>query len=98
MPTDLHKKLREELGVASWRMLQPHHKRGALLLLASDLDMVEVAVAIAQDQVPAIQAWLSSGHLGRPSAEHITLWDQAGASFHFLIVQPYVLISPILDA
>lgn len=88
---------KEELALAvveaDWHSLRPHLERGGLIVLARDLDIVEVGVKLAADDTIAIGGWITGGGLTRPSAEQIVAWDGArDKPFSTLIVSPYVLI------
>lgn len=98
MSSPLHDKLRAELATVTWRDLAPHHKRGGLVLVDPGLDLVEVAVAVANDDAPAVSAWIGSGQLAHATDEQAALWTDSGQAFTFLIVQPYVLAAVALDA
>ena len=88
---------REELALAvdeaEWGWLRAHLEREGLIVVAYDLDIVDVGVRIAADDVAAISDWIAAGKLARPSAEEIAAWDgNRGKRFLSLIVSPYVLI------
>lgn len=88
---------REELAakadVAEWVMLRAHLERGGVVVVDPLLDLAEVGAALAVDDVKSVERWLSSGLLGKPSAQQVELWDaDKGKVFLCLIVSPYVLI------
>jgi len=93
--------MREELVArvmaCSWTELQPHHERGALLLVAPELDLVEVAEAVSLDHSGPVKRWLAEGRVARPAAHHVLDWEERPSRFQFLIVQPFVLAQE-LDA
>ena len=60
----LAEKIRAELGVSTWQWLQPHDEREALFWVTG-AELVEVAVAIAQDNSAAVQGFLARGELKR---------------------------------
>jgi len=83
-----------QVDEADWSLLAPHHTRGALFIVDRELDLVEVATAIAQDDLNRVQIWLGNSQLRRPSEEEEKSWseDQHRKMAQFLIVQPYVII------
>jgi hypothetical protein len=88
---------KEELALAvvesDWHSLRPHLERGGLILVARDLDIVEVGLKVATDDTAAVASWITGGELIRPSAEQIAARDVArDKPFLCLIVSPYVLI------
>lgn len=91
--TDVKEELAAKIDVADWHMLRAHLERGGLIVVDSLLDLVEVGVGIAADDVKAIERWLLSGLLGKPTARQIEQWDaEQGKRFLCLIVSPYVLV------
>lgn len=88
---------REELAtkidIADWLTLRAHLERGGLVVVDPLLDLSEVGFALAVDDVKAVERWLASGLLGKPSASQIESWDADQAkTFSCLIISPYVLI------
>ncbi|MFT3925520.1 MAG: DUF2288 family protein [Myxococcales bacterium] len=90
-------KLRGEVMAVSWSDLVPQFARGALLLLAGSLDLLEVAEAIASDDRARVERWLSEGGLRRASDDDARELSEAGGSTRFqcVIVQPWVLAQVI---
>lgn len=87
----LRDRLRGEVLRAAWDDLAPHFARGALLIAARDLDLLDAAVAIATDDAEAVRRWLGEGHLGKPSEQQATAWAETPPAFQALILQPWVL-------
>ena len=82
-----------KVDVADWFMLRAHLERGGLIVVDRMLDLAEVGVGVAADDVKAIERWLLSGLLGKPTARQIVQWDaEQGKGFLCLIVSPYVLV------
>ena len=96
MPEDslLAAKLKDEVGTVSWSWLRPHQQRGILFLVAEKLDLVPVAVAVAENHVAQIEVWLESGDLVRPTPDQVAEWERSGGLFSGIIVKPYVFFKP----
>ena len=76
----------------SWSPLAPHAKRGGLILVDATLDLVDVAVAVAEDDTGSVQRWMQARQLARPTEEQKEKWKtEAEDRFTAIIVQPYVL-------
>ncbi len=92
MSDELRARLSEDIHRVDWKPLAPHAKRGALVMVAPELDLVEVGTAVAQDQGDQVRQWLDSRQLSRPAEADAEAWSQeAEERFTVLIVQPYVL-------
>ena len=92
MSDDLRTRLAQEIHRVDWRPLAPHAKRGGLILVDRQLDLLEVAVAVADDDTAAVQHWMQAQQLSRPTREQIDAWSaETEERFTVAIVQPYVL-------
>ena len=83
-----------EIDKASWELLRPHHARGAVFVVAANLDLAMVADAIAQDKVNLVKIWLDNGEFRKLEDEDIKGFKDNDHEdiVNFIIVQPYVLI------
>ena len=87
----LHDKLAAEVSVVSWSALAPHAERGALFWVDRQLDLAEVATCMALDEARSVGAWHQAGLLLPAS----TTPPQDFVAFEFVIVQPFVLATPL---
>ncbi|HBA88462.1 MAG TPA: DUF2288 domain-containing protein [Geobacter sp.] len=84
--------LAAKIDTADWQALRAHLERGGVVIVDPLLDLAEVGVALAKDDVKSVERWLSSGLIAKPSAQQIQSWDaEKGKNFLCLIVSPYVL-------
>lgn len=96
---DLRTELAESLDEAKWEWLIPHVKRDAVVVVASELDLIDVGVAIANDNVTVVQRWISEELITKPSSTQLSDWNGDRAKrFNTLIVQPYVLVQELAAA
>ncbi|NPA25429.1 MAG: DUF2288 domain-containing protein [Deltaproteobacteria bacterium] len=91
---ELSRKLAEEIGTVPWSWLRLHHQRGVLFLVADELELLEVALAVAEDRVDEIRNWLETGRLNQPRPEQVEEWENSGGLFAGVIVKPYVFFKP----
>lgn len=95
--SDLRTQLTDNLDEAEWDWLIPHVQRDAVILVTQGLDLLDVGVAIASDQVSSVQAWIDGQLIGKPSNTQLGNWNSDRTKrFQTLIIQPYVLIQEIL--
>ena len=94
--SSLKTKLKDDVGTVSWSWLRPHQPHGSLFLLAEKLDLVEVAVEVAEDRVAQIKVWLENGDLIRPTSDQVAEWEKSGGLFSGIIVKPYVFFKPVV--
>ena len=91
--SDLRTELSDALDEAEWQWLLPHAKRDSVIVVKSELSLVDVGMAIANDNVAAVQGWIDAELIHKPSSEQLSSWNQNQEKrFQALIVQPYVLV------
>ena len=97
--SEMAERFKEDLAEVCWRDLRTHVQRDTLITLAPEVDLVEVATAIAWDDSEQIKTLIVDGKLGKPSVEEITAWEkQMDKPFLMLIVQPYILTQALCHA
>ncbi len=98
----MRERLAESLGEVFWSDLRAHAARDALIVVASDLDLLDVGVALGSNDVAAVEGWIRAGKLTKPTTEDLARWPlEVGLRFLSVVVQPYVLVrrpeSPVLS-
>lgn len=93
MSENLREKFLSEIESADWSMLEQHNQRGAIFIV-KNLDLVDVAIALAKDDTVSVKIWLENGNLAKPTQDLINHWsnNKNQELADFLIVQPYVII------
>lgn len=90
---ELRAELAQNLDEAEWEWLIPHVKRDSVLVIAKELNLVDVGIAIANDNTSSVQHWIGDGLIQKPSQTQLSDWNNdLQKRFNTLIVQPYVLI------
>ena len=98
MTDELASKLKKEIDVAEWDLLRPHLQRDALIYVAPELNLVDVGVKVANDDLTEINRLLDHGMLTKPTTSQLEEWEKRPKTeFIFLILQPYVLFQPKPD-
>ena len=93
---DLKERLKKDVAEISWKDLQPHAKRDAVIVVKSELDLPEVAVAIAEDNTTLVQGWIGDRSIAKPTSEQLTNWNSTlQKQFTVLIVQPFVIVQEV---
>jgi hypothetical protein len=93
--TSIEAQLAEERADIEWEALIPHSRRDSIIFVHEGLDLVQVGVAIAQDNTAQVEVWIAEQLIQKPTAEQLSEWNQHPKQpFSTLIVQPYVLICP----
>jgi hypothetical protein len=89
----LKEKLEQDVADISWKELQVHAKRDAIIVIKDELELSTVAVAIAEDNTTSVQKWIGEEAIAKPTAQQLTDWNQnPEKQFVALIVQPFVVV------
>jgi hypothetical protein len=94
--SDLRTELAEGLDEAEWNWLAPHARRDSVIVVGPELDLLDVAVAIANDNTTSVQHWIAEALIYKPSPTQLSDWNQNQTKrFSALIIQPYVLVQEL---
>lgn len=86
-------KLRAQCGPVFWSDLAAHAKRGALVEIDPSLDLLDLAVAFANDDAPRVKSLLEQGLVRRPSPERVEAWSrETDSRWDAVVVAPMVLV------
>jgi len=88
-------KINLETSKIAWKELQRFFANGAALAVAADLDLVEVAFQMSEDNVEQIQQWATAGKLGKVSDEQAGEWLAGDVSVWAVVVSPWVLVQAV---
>ena len=91
---DLRQSLVELLDEAELDWLKIHLDRDVVIWVDQSLDLVDVGMAIAQDQANTVRRWIEEQFLIKPEPDRVAQWNP-DVRFKALIVQPYVLIQDL---
>ena len=91
----LKAKRNQETARAGWAELQPFFARGQTVAVSGDLDLIEVAVAFAQDRAADIQQWRSQQRVGAVSDQQAREWFQSAQELWTVVIAPWVLVQPV---
>lgn len=93
---DLRAELVESLDEAEWNWLIPHAQRDAVIVVTEQLNIVDVGIALANDNVASVQSWIDEELIHKPSVSQLSDWNSDRTKrFNSLIVQPFVLIQEL---
>ncbi|WP_233881008.1 DUF2288 domain-containing protein [Paraburkholderia flagellata] len=91
-PSSTYARLLGETAKIDWQDLERFFAQGKLLSVASDLDLVSVAEAIANDDSAVVMQWLSSGLVERMPAETAADYAARKPELWAVVVSPWVCV------
>ena len=88
----LHAKLTLETAKMEWKELERFFASGSLISISPELDMVEVAVRVANDDKTAVAQWLTEGRVAKVSDEQALSWSESEIVLWTVVVKPWILV------
>ncbi|WP_455201937.1 DUF2288 domain-containing protein [Kaarinaea lacus] len=88
-------KLNLETGQISWPELQRYFARGVVIIVAKELDLVEVAKQFTLDNKNVVQPWVEKGLVKHASDEDAKRWHDTQQEFWAVVTAPLVLVQPV---
>jgi hypothetical protein len=95
-PSDiLRAKLNLETAQLQWPELERHFARGNVIKVAAGMDLVEVALNVAENNTAMVQAWLADGRIARADMSDAEDWHARQPEFWAVVVAPWVLVQEV---
>jgi hypothetical protein len=76
----------------SWHDLQTYYARGAVVQVAGELDLVDVAVQLRLDNAAGFQSWMDGELVGAVSEDLAREWFDNNTVLWSVVVAPWVLV------
>jgi hypothetical protein len=92
---DIRAKLNRETGKISWHEMEKHFASGNVVFVSPELDLIEVAYQVSQDNKAAVEAWVTAQQLGAATDAQAAQWCASNAELWAVVVAPLVLVQPI---
>ena len=91
-------KLLTETAKISWHELQRFFAAGSVLWVADQLDLLDVATYITEDQAATLKPLLANASVAPPSDAQALVWFETEAEFWSVVVAPFVVIQCVKPA
>jgi len=95
---EIKAKLLTETAQTSWQELERFFARGILYCVSSDLNLVDVAFAMSQDDGKQIQQFMDLDQLTKVDDAQAKQWFKQQPQFWTVVVAPFVLIQVTKDS
>lgn len=84
--------LHAETATIEWKDLERFFAKGNLLRVSNQLDLVDAALEIANDNGTCIEKWMSDNLLAAVSNDEALLWSKGETELWSVIVLPWILV------
>ncbi len=88
----LKQDIHSETALIAWSELQRFFAAGKAIYVSTDLDLVEVALQISNDNSDMVRQWMDKGYLAPVSDDQARYWIDADATLWAVVVKPWVLV------
>lgn len=88
----LQAKLNLETSQIPWQELLRYFAGGTVIAVADDLDLVDVAVHVSNDDTDAVSRWMAENRLGKVTDLQAQEWLDGGVSLWTVVVKPWILV------
>ena len=88
-------KINSETAKIPWHELQRFFAQGKVMLVATELDLVDVGFSLQQDEIDQVRTWTDNAQLTPVSDDQARNWFEEGASVWAVVVKPWVLVQPL---
>lgn len=85
-------KLISETARISWKELEPFFAKGSLIWVASELDLIDAALAISEDDSQKVKAWMDNKQMDKVSTEQALEWLNGEPELWSVVAAPWVLV------
>ena len=85
-----------ETAKISWHELQRFFATGHAVAVTPDLDLIEVAYQMSQDNDKLVAGWMDAGKIRPVSDAQAIEWLEANALMWTVVIKPWILVQPVI--
>ena len=89
--------LQQECAPIFFHEIEQFFAKGMLILIAMDLDIIDVALIIQGDNTRQLQQLIKQKKVTRAHDEHAIKWSEQPTQLLAITVAPWVLVQEIID-
>jgi len=90
--------LNGQTGQVNWSELQRHFAQGLVIKVSTELDLIETAATIIEDDGAQVEQWMSQGKVSKVSDEDAIAWQHNDAELWSVVAAPWVLVQEQVGA
>ncbi len=91
----LHERFHSETSKIAWQDLQRFFAKGQVIFISEDLDLIDVACQIAENNKAQIETWMQNKEINKVSDEQALNWYKANSSLWSVVVKPWILVQEL---
>ena len=90
--TLLRREYHSQTARINWHDLQTYYAHGSVVVVSSELDLVEVAVQLGLDNSQQFQQWIADKQVTPVHDEQALAWYEANQELWAVVAPPWVLV------
>ena len=98
LQTLLRDEIHSETSKIAWSELQRFFAAGKAGYVSPDLDLIEVALQLSNDNSDQVRQWMDKGKLAPVSDDQARYWIGTDATVWAVVVKPWVLVQDIKES
>ncbi len=92
---ELRAKLIRETGKLAWPELERHFARGAVVAVNPGIDLIDVALCLANDDTAVMEKWFKAGAVRRAETADAEAWVKTQPLFWAVVIAPWVVVQEV---
>lgn len=93
----LRARLNRETARIEWKELLRFFAAGTVIAVSEELDLVEVAIQISNDNKALIEQWMIDKRVDKVSDAQAKDWLETDATLWAVVVRPWILVQQITE-
>jgi len=89
--------IHSETSNIAWSELQRFFAAGRAIYVSADLDLVEVALQVSNDNSDLVRQWMDKDKLAPVSDDQARYWIGTDATVWAVVVKPWVLVQDMKE-
>ena len=90
--SDANSDIHGQTAQIHWSELERFFAAGQVLSVDTQLDLIEVAVAVTQDQAEQVQQWVETGLLNPVTDQQAQEWHSSDPKLWSVVTAPWILV------
>lgn len=88
----LSDRLNQETAVIAWSDLVKHFARGVVIHVSANLDLIDAAICLIEDNAAQLESWAADSKVRRASDDDARDWTEREPEFWCVVTAPWVLV------
>jgi len=89
---NLHQKINRETARIRWSELATFFASGDIVTVSEDIDLIEAAIAMSEDNSQQVQEWMHAGLLMQTSDQQAIEWQTDNKELWAVVIKPWILV------